>query len=92
MECNKDTSTMVVDDVDIYADLPIFETKKFDGDEYELSEKSLKFEEEIAALKTKLESSEKSRNILAMNLSSLLKTAKAEIARKDRMIAQLRRE
>lgn len=46
---------------------------------------------ELDSLKNNLENIQKIKENLEKNLSSLLKTAKAEIARKDKMISDLRK-
>lgn len=52
----------------------------------------LKLKKQITELKTRLENFQKINENLEINLFSLLKTAKAEIARKDKMIDQLRKK
>ncbi|KOX67714.1 hypothetical protein WN51_08084 [Melipona quadrifasciata] len=83
------------DDIDIYADLPDFGpefSKNFvSRNEENIAEKQLELKKQIAELTTKLENSQKVNKNLEINLFSLLKTAKAEIARKDKMIDELRK-
>lgn len=50
-----------------------------------------KLKKELGSLENKLENIQKIKEKLEKNLSSLLKTAKAEIARKDKMISDLRK-
>lgn len=51
----------------------------------ELEKKVILLEKELADIRV-------IKHTLEVNLSSLIKTAKTEIARKDRMIAELRQE
>ncbi|XP_043522481.1 putative uncharacterized protein DDB_G0282133 [Frieseomelitta varia] len=82
-------------DIDIYADLPDFGpefSKNFVSENEEnTAEKQLELKKQIAELTAKLENSEKVNKNLEINLFSLLKTAKAEITRKDKMIDDLRK-
>lgn len=57
-----------------------------------ISEKCSKLEKQVVDLTQSLESLRKTNKNLEVNISSLLQTAKAEIARKDRMIASIRSE
>lgn len=50
-----------------------------------------KLKKELGSLENKLENIQKIKEKLEKNLSSLLKTARAEIARKDKMISDLRK-
>lgn len=50
-----------------------------------------KLKKELGSLKNKFENIQKIKEKLEKNLSSLLKTARAEIARKDKMISDLRK-
>ena len=52
----------------------------------------MELKKQIAELTEKLENSQKVNKSLEINLFSLLKTAKAEIARKDKMIDELRKK
>ncbi|KAK9296879.1 hypothetical protein QLX08_009273 [Tetragonisca angustula] len=84
------------DDIDIYADLPDFGpefSKNFvsKNEENRNAEKQLELKKQIAELTAKLENSQKVNKNLEINLFSLLKTAKAEITRKDKMIDELRK-
>lgn len=76
------------DDIDIYADLPSFNLNLDKNDQLCNCEKLKK---ELGSLENKLENIQKIKEKLEKNLSSLLKTAKAEIARKDKMISDLRK-
>ncbi|KAK0179842.1 hypothetical protein PV327_005553 [Microctonus hyperodae] len=83
------------DDIDIYGDLTNFEEKPSDDcseSNSELKKKCAALEDKVTSLEKELESLRKIKNTLEVNLSSLMKTAKTEIARKDRMIAELRTE
>lgn len=85
------------DDIDIYEDLSNFETKSnknFVGNKEEdiVGGEQIELEKRIAELTIKLEDFQKVNENLEMNLISLLKTAKAEIARKDTVIDDLRRK
>lgn len=55
-------------------------------------EEQVNLKKQIAELTTKLENFQKVNKNLESNLFSLLKTAKAEIARKDKMIDELRKK
>lgn len=55
-------------------------------------EEQLELKKQIAELTIKLENFQKINENLEINLFSLLKTAKAEIARKDKMIDELRKK
>ncbi|XP_011863298.1 PREDICTED: uncharacterized protein LOC105559541 isoform X1 [Vollenhovia emeryi] len=74
------------DDVDIYADLPGFSSEKNDQDC-----NCKEFKSELSSLASKLEDIQTTKATLERNLFSLLKTARAEIARKNKMIDDLRR-
>ncbi|XP_077268375.1 uncharacterized protein LOC143900649 [Temnothorax americanus] len=77
------------DDVDIYADLPSLDLIPVKNDQ-DCNCKELK--KELDSLASKLENMQKIKTNLEKNLSSLLKTAKAEISRKDKMINDLRKQ
>ncbi|XP_024890949.1 golgin IMH1, partial [Temnothorax curvispinosus] len=77
------------DDVDIYADLPSLDLNPVKNDQ-DCNCKELK--KELDSLASKLENMQKIKTNLEKNLSSLLKTAKAEISRKDKMINDLRKQ
>lgn len=57
-----------------------------------ISRKQVELNKQVAELTTKLNDCQKVNENLEINLFSLLQTAKAEIARKDRMIEELRRK
>lgn len=76
------------DDVDIYADLPSF-TLNPEKNDQDCNCKELK--KELSLLVGKFENIQRIKTNLENNLSSLLKTARAEIARKDKMIDDLRK-
>lgn len=57
-----------------------------------LSKECEELRKEVSELKSKLENLQKINETLEVNLSSLLKTAKAEITRKDKMIEELRKQ
>ncbi|KAL6429532.1 hypothetical protein ACFW04_007465 [Cataglyphis niger] len=76
------------DDIDIYADLPSFNLNLDKNDQLCNCEKLKK---ELGSLKSKFENIQKIKEKLEKNLFSLLKTARAEIARKDKMISDLRK-
>lgn len=66
---------------------------------FQLEETKKVLEDEVTRLKEKLEEVTIDRNELkfknknlSLNISTLYKTARGEIERKDKMIAQLRRE
>ncbi|XP_050472514.1 uncharacterized protein PF3D7_1120600 [Bombus huntii] len=84
------------DDIDIYEDLPDFGTEfhqNFVSNNGEnIVEEQVNLKKQIAELTTKLENFQKVNKNLESNLFSLLKTAKAEIARKDKMIDELRKK
>ncbi|XP_043275735.1 myb-like protein X [Venturia canescens] len=83
------------DDVDIYGDLPSFnvnECAKCKERAEEFAVKYAKLEEEISLWKGKCENLEQERKTILTNSSSLMKTARAEVNRKDRTIIELRRE
>nr|XP_003708194.2 PREDICTED: uncharacterized protein DDB_G0287625-like [Megachile rotundata]XP_012152227.1 PREDICTED: uncharacterized protein DDB_G0287625-like [Megachile rotundata]XP_012152228.1 PREDICTED: uncharacterized protein DDB_G0287625-like [Megachile rotundata] len=85
------------DDIDIYEDLSNFETKSgenFVGKKEEdiAGGEQIELKKRITELTIKLEDFQKVNENLEMNLISLLKTAKAEIARKDTVIDDLRRK
>ncbi|XP_072752178.1 uncharacterized protein Flash [Anoplolepis gracilipes] len=78
------------DDIDIYADLPeSFNLNPDKNDQICCNCEKLK--NELSLLSSKLENIQKINETLEKNLSSLLKTAKGEIARKDKMISDLRK-
>ncbi|XP_012283213.1 uncharacterized protein LOC105701220 isoform X2 [Orussus abietinus] len=83
------------DDIDIYEDLPSFSA---DGNENsseknkELVQKCTDLEQKVSELTVQIDVLKKANRTLEVNLSSLLKTARAEISRKDKMIADVRRE
>ncbi|XP_076755251.1 FLICE-associated huge protein [Xylocopa sonorina] len=83
------------DDIDIYEDLPSFGTEQSGNfatnNQENIVEEELKLKKQIADLTEKLENLQKINQSLEINLHSLLKTAKAEIARKDKMIDELRK-
>lgn len=62
------------------------------NNEENIVEERLELKKQITELKTRLENFQKINENLEINLFSLLKTAKAEIARKDKMIDQLRKK
>lgn len=62
------------------------------NNEENIVEERLELKKQITELKTRLENFQKINKNLEINLFSLLKTAKAEIARKDKMIDQLRKK
>ncbi|PNF30958.1 hypothetical protein B7P43_G02055, partial [Cryptotermes secundus] len=85
------------DDIDIYGDIPNFPS--FADTVKELQERRKVLEDEVAQLKEKLKGVTAEKNeldsknrSLGLNISCLYKTATAEIGRKDRLIAELRRE
>ncbi|XP_046475639.1 uncharacterized protein FLASH [Neodiprion pinetum] len=83
------------DEIDIYADLPSFNLGDSENPieaNKEISEKCATLEKQVADLTQALESLRKVNKTLEVNISSLLQTARAEIARKDRMINEIRRE
>ncbi|XP_017757303.1 PREDICTED: uncharacterized protein DDB_G0287625 [Eufriesea mexicana] len=84
------------DDIDIYEDLPSFGTEFCENfisnNGVNTVEEQLELKKQIAELTTKLENFQKVNQNLEINLFSLLKTAKAEIARKDKMIDELRKK
>lgn len=84
------------DDIDIYEDLPDFGTEfhqNFVSNNGEnIVEEQVNLKKQISELTTKLENFQKVNKNLENNLFSLLKTAKAEIARKDKMIDELRKK
>ncbi|CAL7948124.1 unnamed protein product [Xylocopa violacea] len=84
------------DDIDIYEDLPSFGTEHsgnfVSNNQENVVEEELKLKKQIADLTVKLENFQKINKSLEINLHSLLKTAKAEIARKDKMIDELRKD
>ncbi|RLU18377.1 hypothetical protein DMN91_008734 [Ooceraea biroi] len=75
-------------DIDIYADLPSINLNTEQNDQLCNCKES---EKKLSSLTNELENLQKIKNTLENNLSSLLKTAKAEIARKDRMIDSLKK-
>ncbi|KAG7197742.1 hypothetical protein KM043_001567 [Ampulex compressa] len=81
-------------DIDIYEDLPSFEAIETDGcgqRNEELASECEELKKHVTELLLKLENFQKVNKNLEVNLSSLLKTAKAEIARKDKTIEELRK-
>ncbi|XP_034936085.1 uncharacterized protein DDB_G0283697-like [Chelonus insularis] len=83
------------DDFDIYEDLDFGKKKREDNSQTnknndELLDKVKKLEERIKNLETELTKEANQRKILETNFSSLLKTAKNELSRKDRLISDLR--
>ncbi|XP_046752895.1 muscle M-line assembly protein unc-89-like [Diprion similis] len=83
------------DEIDIYADLPSFNLGDNENPteaNKEISEKCATLEKQVADLTQSLESLRKVNKTLEVNISSLLQTARAEIARKDRMISEIRQE
>ncbi|XP_014606787.1 PREDICTED: putative leucine-rich repeat-containing protein DDB_G0290503 [Polistes canadensis] len=80
------------EDIDIYEDLPSFDDKTDFKDNEDIFEQCEKLKKEVSELKLQLENAQNVKETLEVNLSSLLKTAKAEISRKDRMIAELRKQ
>jgi len=91
------TSAECEDEVDIYGDLP--NVPCIEDNIIELEETKKVLEDEVKRLKEKLEEVTIERNELkfknknlGLNISTLYKTATAEIERKDKLIAQLRRE
>ncbi|EFN66482.1 hypothetical protein EAG_10976 [Camponotus floridanus] len=76
------------DDIDIYADLPSF---NFNLDKNDQPCNCEKLKKELSSLKSELENIQKIKENLEKNISSLLKTARGEIARKDKMISDLRK-
>ncbi|CAD6217861.1 GSCOCG00011398001-RA-CDS [Cotesia congregata] len=83
------------DDIDIYGDLENFDEKRDENCSSTISELKLetkKLENHTQELKKKIKNLEATNNTLKINLSSLLKTAKNEIVRKDRIIAELRQQ
>ncbi|KOC65892.1 hypothetical protein WH47_12691 [Habropoda laboriosa] len=83
------------DDIDIYEDLRSFETTHnenfISNNEEKIVGEQVQLKKHIAELMVKLENSQKVNKNLEINLFSLLKTAKAEIARKDKMIDELKK-
>lgn len=57
-----------------------------------LTKECEELKKQVDELKGKLENLQKVNETLEVNLSSLLKTAKAEITRKDKMIEELRKQ
>ncbi|XP_078044910.1 FLICE-associated huge protein [Augochlora pura] len=84
------------DDTDIYEDLPSIEIKteeNFVANQTESnSHECAELNKQIAELTVKLDNFRKINKNLEVNLASLLKTAKAEITRKDKMIGDLRKQ
>lgn len=84
------------DDIDIYEDLPNFQVKPNENfvsnSQENITRKQVELSKQVAELTTKLNDCQKVNENLEINLFSLLQTAKAEIARKDRMIEELRRK
>ncbi|XP_029050214.1 histone-lysine N-methyltransferase, H3 lysine-79 specific-like [Osmia bicornis bicornis] len=84
------------DDIDIYEDLPSFETKPNENsvgnNEKDIPPEQIELKKQIAELTIKLENFQKLNENLELNLLSLLKTAKGEIARKDMVINDLRKK
>ncbi|CAK9813069.1 hypothetical protein ANTQUA_LOCUS7506 [Anthophora quadrimaculata] len=88
--------TSMEDDIDIYEDLSNFETTHnqnvASNNEEKIVGEQVQLKKEIAELVVKLENSQKVNKNLEINLFSLLKTAKAELARKDKMIDELKKK
>ncbi|CAK9821680.1 hypothetical protein ANTRET_LOCUS371 [Anthophora retusa] len=88
--------TSMEDDIDIYEDLSSFETTHNENvasnNEEKIVGEQVQLKKEIAELIVKLENSQKVNKNLEINLFSLLKTAKAELARKDKMIDELKKK
>ncbi|KAI4499238.1 hypothetical protein M0802_005498 [Mischocyttarus mexicanus] len=80
------------ENIDIYEDLPSYEIKSDEDLKTNENISCEELKEEVSKLKLQLEEVQKIKETLEVNLSSLLKTAKAEISRKDRMIAELRNQ
>ena len=84
------------DDIDIYEDLPNFQVNTNENfvpnSQENIARIQVEFNKQVAELTTKLNDCQKVNENLEINLISLLQTAKAEIARKDRMIEELRRK
>ncbi|XP_053988853.1 myb-like protein X isoform X2 [Hylaeus volcanicus] len=84
------------DDTDIYGDLPSFELKYGEKlaskNEENVTPDRITLEKQVKELTVQLENSRKINKNLEVNMVSLLKTAKAEIARKDKMIDELRKK
>ena len=82
------------DDIDIYEDLPNFQLKSNENfvpnSQESITREQVELNQQLAELTTKLNDCQKVNENLEVNLFSLLQTAKAEIARKDRMIEELR--
>ncbi|XP_047366148.1 putative uncharacterized protein DDB_G0282133 [Vespa velutina] len=82
-------------DFDIYEDLSNYDIKDDENpskNNEALSKECEELKKEVNELKEKLENLQKVNETLEVNLSSLLKTAKAEITRKDKMIDELRKQ
>lgn len=80
------------DDFDIYGDLPLTCDIKDNVIASGNNEECEELKKEVTDLSSKLQKLQKINETLEVNLSSLLKTAKAEIARKDKMIDELRKQ
>lgn len=84
------------DDFDIYGDLPescnIQDNAECIEQNEDLSKAQEELKKEVTELTSQLQSLKKINATLEVNLSSLLKTAKAEIARKDKIIDELRKQ
>ncbi|XP_017887033.1 uncharacterized protein DDB_G0287625 isoform X2 [Ceratina calcarata] len=83
------------DDIDIYEDLPAFGTEtdeNFTNNKESIIGEQLELKKQIEELTEKIANFKKINESLEKNLFSLLKTAKAEISRKDRMIDELKKK
>ncbi|XP_076233249.1 FLICE-associated huge protein [Calliopsis andreniformis] len=85
------------DSIDIYEDLPSFDIKTNESTNVSNNQENttyqrVELEKQITELIVKLQDCQKVNETLETNLFSLLKTAKAEIARKDKMIEDLRKK
>ncbi|KAG8038652.1 hypothetical protein G9C98_007359 [Cotesia typhae] len=84
------------DDIDIYGDLENFDEKKTkmycSSTISDLKLETKKLDDHTKELEKEIKNLEAINNTLKINLSSLLKTAKNEIVRKDRIIAELRQQ
>ncbi|KAF7997614.1 hypothetical protein HCN44_006185 [Aphidius gifuensis] len=85
---------MDCDDVDLYGDLGTFE-KETNQQDYQAENELLKtkceeLKKQLSETETRLKKLEEAHVVLSTNLSSLLKTARLEVSRKDRMISELR--
>ncbi|XP_057328236.1 MATH and LRR domain-containing protein PFE0570w-like isoform X2 [Microplitis mediator] len=83
------------EDIDIYGDLINFNRNECDNCHANISilkSKATELEDLIQVLEKEIENLKGSNTTLKINLSSLLKTAKNEIVRKDRIINELRQQ